>query len=338
MQRITTTDTMSDKPTVLVFLATSRQGSATIDALLASGKFNVAGTTRTGTSPALTARGVKVFPFKMGDQSSAEAAIQASGASLVWFTTLMQSTRAKEAGHGKDIVNACKANSKAVKHVVFSSVGDADKAPEAVAHFKSKFDIENHLKASGLDYSILRPVAFFENFDDPVNFNALTPGSIKGLWPASLSVLCVATADIGKAGCVMLSDPAAWKGKTLDCSTEHVDGAKLSAALTQASGIECTYSLSMPPFAIKLFLNDLHHMIKFFTDPGYSCNPAEFKKVVPDAMGIDAWLAKKGKWGSNGEPFKPLAKGQAPAPPPPGNYKNVVLVGAVLAVGAFFLM
>ena len=172
---------------------------------------------------------------------------------------------------------------------MFSSVGDADKAPEAVAHFKSKFDIENHLKASGLDYSILRPVAFFENFDDPVNFNALTPGSIKGLWPASLSVLCVATADIGKAGCVMLSDPATWKGKTLDCSTEHVDGAKLSAALTQASGIECTYSLSMPPFAIKLFLNDLHHMIKFFTDPGYSCSRIQ----ESGAMGIDAWLERE---------------------------------------------
>jgi uncharacterized protein YbjT (DUF2867 family) len=327
---------MSVKPTVLVFLATSRQGSATIDALLKVGMFKVAGTTRSGASPALAAKGVEVFPFKMGDQASAEAAIKASGASLVWFTTLMQPTRAKEAGHGVCIVDACRA-SKTVTHVVFSSVADADKAPDAVAHFKSKLDIENYLKASGLTFSILRPVAFFENFDDPANWNALAPGSIKGLWPASLSVLCVATADIGKAGAVMLANPSAWAGKTLDCATEHVDGAKLAAALTQASGVESTYSLAMPPLAVKLFLNDLHHMIAFFTSPGYSCDPAAFKAVVPDAMGIDAWLARKGQW-ANGEPFHPLAKGQAPAKPPSGNYKKVLLLGGAVALGAIFFL
>ena len=74
---------------------------------------------------------------------------------MVWFTTLMQPTRAKEAAHGVCIVDACKASSQTVTHVVFSSVADADKAPDAVAHFKSKFDIENHLKASGLAFSIL---------------------------------------------------------------------------------------------------------------------------------------------------------------------------------------
>eukprot|EP00613_Pedinella_sp_CCMP2098_P026387 CAMPEP_0171702770 /NCGR_PEP_ID=MMETSP0991-20121206/11778_1 /TAXON_ID=483369 /ORGANISM="non described non described, Strain CCMP2098" /LENGTH=327 /DNA_ID=CAMNT_0012292145 /DNA_START=272 /DNA_END=1255 /DNA_ORIENTATION=- len=325
---------MSTKPTVLVFLATSRQGSATIDALLASGKFKVAGTTRSGASPALAAKGVDMFPFKMGDQASAEAAIQASGASLVWFTTLMQPTRAKEAAHGTSIVDACLA-SNAVQHVVFSSVADADKAPDAVAHFKSKFDIENHLKASGLAFSILRPVAFFENFDDPNNWNALAKGSIKGLWPASLSVLCVATADIGKAGAVMLANPAAWAGQTLDCASEAVDGTQLAAALTQASGVESSYALAMPPLAIKLFLNDLHHMIAFFADPGFSCDPAALKAVVPDALGIDAWLATKGHW-ADGEPFMPLTKGQAPAKPPSGNFKKVLFFGGAVALGAIF--
>ena len=65
-----------------------------------------------------------------------------------------------------------------VQHVVYSSVANADVAPDAVGHFKSKLDVEDHLKASGLNYSILRPVAFFENYDDLnyfIDMGALTP-------------------------------------------------------------------------------------------------------------------------------------------------------------------
>ena len=48
---------------------------------------------------------------------------------------------------------------------ILAAVANADVAPDAVGHFKSKLDVENHLKASGLNFSILRPVAFFENYD-----------------------------------------------------------------------------------------------------------------------------------------------------------------------------
>ena len=77
---------------------------------------------------------------------------------MVFFTTLMGS-REVEGAAGKIIVDAIKAKG-GVQHVVYSSVANADVAPDAVGHFKSKLDVEDHLKASGLNYSILRPVAF----------------------------------------------------------------------------------------------------------------------------------------------------------------------------------
>ena len=40
-----------------------------------------------------------------------------------------------------------------------------------VKHFRSKLTIENYLKESGLHYAILRPVGFFENFNDAAHYN-----------------------------------------------------------------------------------------------------------------------------------------------------------------------
>ena len=72
-------------------------------------------------------------------------ALDAAEPSLVFFTTLMGS-REVEGSAGKIIVDAIKAKG-GVQHVVYSSVANADVAPDAVGHFKSKLDVENHLKA-----------------------------------------------------------------------------------------------------------------------------------------------------------------------------------------------
>ena len=133
---------MAPKPKVLVFLGTSRQGAAVVDALLASDKFEVYATTRSAKSAeALKAKGVKCGPFTCGDAASAKAALDAAEPSLVFFTTLMGS-RETEGSSGKIIVDAIKAYG-GVQHVVYSSVADADKAPDAVGHFKSKLDVED---------------------------------------------------------------------------------------------------------------------------------------------------------------------------------------------------
>jgi uncharacterized protein YbjT (DUF2867 family) len=140
------------KPKVLVFLGTSRQGAAVVDALLASDKFEVYATTRSAKSAeALKARGVKCGPFTCGDAASAKAALAAAEPSLVFFTTLMGS-RDVEGSAGKIIVDAIKEKG-GVQHVVYSSVANADVAPDAVGHFKSKLDVED-----GVEIKILRRV------------------------------------------------------------------------------------------------------------------------------------------------------------------------------------
>eukprot|EP00629_Pelagomonadales_sp_RCC1024_P000917 CAMPEP_0119283494 /NCGR_PEP_ID=MMETSP1329-20130426/28597_1 /TAXON_ID=114041 /ORGANISM="Genus nov. species nov., Strain RCC1024" /LENGTH=293 /DNA_ID=CAMNT_0007284167 /DNA_START=36 /DNA_END=914 /DNA_ORIENTATION=- len=282
---------------VLVILGTSRQGRAVVEALVAAGSYyDVYATTRSGTNAALEAKGVTCLPFAF-DAASAKAALDAADPALVFFTTLM-GTREGEAGQGKLVVDAIKAKGS-VEHVVYSSVAGCDLAPDAVSHFKSKLDVEEHLQASGLSFSILRPVAFFENYDDPANYNALTKGSCKTLWPGTLKVPHVACRDIGRAAAVMLADPAAWKGKTLDCAACDVTGEEVAAALTAASGVPCTYSTAMPRWLLGCLLKDLAAMVEFFeTEPFTSTESqiAAFKKVVPDALDAQGFFEAKGQW------------------------------------------
>ena len=166
--------------------------------------------------------------------------------------------------------------------------------------------VEEHLKASGLRHSILRPVAFFENFDDAANYNPLKRGSLKFLTmdPCFL----VGTYDVGKAAAAMLSDKEKWNGKTLTCTSWKGSLKEAAAALEAVSGTKTVGSLAMPKFARSCFLSDLDAMCVFFEDgyPGTQCSVEAFKAVVPDALDAEGWFRYYGHF-ADGTPIAKAA-------------------------------
>lgn len=62
---------------------------------------------------------------------------------------------------------------------MFASVGDAE-VDSGVPHFESKARIEEHLKASGLEYTFLRPTFFMENFDKDASSLGLYAAALEG--------------------------------------------------------------------------------------------------------------------------------------------------------------
>ena len=67
----------------------------------------------------------------------------------------------KEVDHGKKLIDAAK--NAGVNHFVFTSVAGSN-ANTGIPHFDSKAEIEEYLRESGIDYSIVRPVSFMDNF------------------------------------------------------------------------------------------------------------------------------------------------------------------------------
>ena len=221
---------MSNK--VLVLCATGKIGGNSCAALKEAG-FDVYGTTRSASSN-LESKGIHAVVCNYSVRADLDRACAETGAKKVFvITDYFKAAKGKsdlEIQQGKDAIDAAK--EAKVDHLVFVSVADAEYFDQKVKHIKTKLVIEEYLKASGVKHSILRPVAFFENFDDSASWNPLKKGQLKFLTTTRCK-FC-STYDIGRAAAVMFKNPAQWLGKTLDVVSWEGDLAAVAAALEKA--------------------------------------------------------------------------------------------------------
>jgi uncharacterized protein YbjT (DUF2867 family) len=284
---------------VLVLNATGKVGRNACRALKEAG-FDVYGTTRSGTND-LASQGVHPVICNYTERADLDRALSETGAKMVFAITdyfgAAKSRPEVEIQHGKTAIDAAK--SANVEHFIFVSVADAEHFNDHVKHIKkTKVVIEDYLRKSGVPYSILRPTAFFENFDDPKNWNPLKKGSIKFLTTKSCKYC--ATYDIGRAAAIMFKDPQKWLGRSLDVIGWEGDLSQVAAALERVGGVPVKYKLAMPIFLRKLLLKDLHNMFLYFEAGGPKGTPEEFKKIIPDALSAEDWFRFHGHY-SNGE-------------------------------------
>ena len=284
---------------VLVLNATGKVGRNVCRALRDSG-FAVYGTTRSANN-SLSAQGVQAVVCNYTQPDELRQAFVASGAKKVFVITDYFNAAGKsedvEFAQGRAAIDAAKA--AGVDHLVFMSVADAEYFDMHVSHLKAKVRLEAYLRNAGVPFSILRPCAFFENLDDPANWNPLKKGVVKFLSLDDCKYC--ATYDIGRAAAVQLKNPQAWLGKSLDVIGWQGDLASVAAALAEVSGVPVTAKLAMPLFLRRLFLKDLHHMFLYYeVQKGPRGTPEEFKKVVPDALSAQDWFRFHGRY-TNGE-------------------------------------
>ncbi len=64
----------------------------------------------------------------------------------------------------------------------------------------------------------------------------------------------------------------------------------------QVGGTKVKYGLAMPILLRRWFLTDLHHMCVYFEEKGGTKGePADFRKVVPDAFSAEDWFRFHGR-------------------------------------------
>jgi uncharacterized protein YbjT (DUF2867 family) len=283
---------------VLVLNATGKVGRNACRALKEAG-FDVYGTTRSSTND-LASQGVHPVICNYTERTDLDRALKDTGAKMVFAITdyfgAAKSRPEIEIQHGRNAIDAAK--SAKVEHFIFVSVADAEHFNDHVRHIKTKVVIEDYLRSSGIPYSILRPTAFFENFDDPKNWNPLKKGSIKFLTAKSCKYC--ATYDIGRAAAIMFKDRQQWLGQSLDVIGWEGDLSQVAAALEKVGGVPVKFKLAMPILLRKLLLKDLHNMFLYFEAGGPKGTPEEFKKIVPDALSAEDWFRFQGHY-SNGE-------------------------------------
>lgn len=288
---------MSSEKT-LVLNATGKVGKNACRALKEAG-FTVFGTTRSQANE-LEKMGVIPVVCDYTDRKGLEYAFEKTGAKKIFAITdyfgAAKSNSDLEIQHGKIAIDLAK--EKGVDHFIFISVVDPEYFNEHVRHIKTKLVIEDYLRQSGVPYSILRPTAFFENFDDPKNWNPLKKGAVKFLSKHQMK-FC-ATYDIGRAAAIMFNNPETWLGRSLDVIGWEGSLQDVAQALENAGGVPVKASLAMPVFLRRIFLKDLHNMFLYFEAGGPKGTPEDFKKIVPNALSAEDWFRFHGTY-SNGE-------------------------------------
>lgn len=284
---------MSGKPTVLVTGATGSQGGAVVSELLKSDTISIRVMTRNPESEkakSLEAKGIQVVKGDMFDSSSLRTAL--TGCDSGFLVTDFSGPKGVEgeAESGKLFVDAAK--DAGTKHVVFSSVGNAE-TKSGVPHFESKFKVEEHLRASGLDWTILRPVAFMDNFP--------TAGGLQrymtlGVFSAALqgkSIKLIAVQDIGWFAARALEKPQEWKGKEIALAGDDVTVDQIKAAYEHVEGGK-PWEAPLPQIALKAMLpTEMYTMFTWFGKKGYDADIPALRKIHPGLLTFEQWLRTK---------------------------------------------
>lgn len=283
------------KKIIVVTGATGNQGGAAVAQLVADG-WAVRALTRNpagAEAQALAASGIEVVAGDLDDRASLDVAFArahgvfsvqqgALGVPPVHFED--------EARRGKTVADAALA--AGVAHLVYSSVAGVERAAGVLA-FAGKREIEEHIRTIGAPATILRPVAFMENYADPA-FGVQT-GTLTTAFSADVPEQLIALEDIGVFVASAFSNPAEYLGKTIAIAGDALTPPTIAEALSRAVGREIPY-VQVPLDAVRAQGEDFADAVAFLNDNGgYGADIAAARKLHPELMNFQAWLATTGK-------------------------------------------
>lgn len=224
---------MSHPRQVVVTGATGQQGGAVARALLAR-SIPVRALVRAPESPAavqLRRLGVELVVGRFEEPTSLDRAL--AGADALFAVTTPFEGVAAEAQKGIALVDA--ARRAGLAHVVYTSACHADRST-AIPSFESKQRIEQHLRASGVPFTIVAPVYFMENLLTPFSLARLREGQYARFMPLSKGLQLIAVEDIGRFCAWVFEHRQAVLGQRIDIAGDELEGPQAAAILSRVMG------------------------------------------------------------------------------------------------------
>ncbi|GAA4628048.1 NmrA/HSCARG family protein [Actinoallomurus vinaceus] len=259
--------------------ATGAQGGATTRALLDADQ-RVRALTRRPDSPAadtLRALGAEVRHADFDDRVSLDAALRGTD-SLFAVTTPFGTDIATEARQGKALVDA--AADARLGHVVFTSAAHADRGT-GVPHYESKYVVEQHLRASGVPWTVIAPAAFMDNYASGWTLDGLRDGVFAWPMPADRPLTLIPAADIGAFAALVLQRRDEFTGHRVDIASDERTPAEMTEILASAIGRPITFQ-EVPLAYVRRRSEDLAAMFDYFTTTGLDVNVTALRRDHPE--------------------------------------------------------
>jgi len=183
------------------------------------------------------------------------------------------------------------ANRQGISHFVYSSVGSADQAT-GIPHFESKFKVEEHLRSSGLRYTILRPVFFMENWLRMSGYwgEPIRNGLVQQPLSPMATMQMVAVDDIGAFASLAFEHPDKWENRTFSLAGDELSMQQIADALSRATARDVKYvRVSWDQFE-KVMGKEMTVMYHWFEERGYHFNVEQVRNEYPLTHSFNRWL------------------------------------------------
>ncbi|KAG9286193.1 hypothetical protein G9A89_014179 [Geosiphon pyriformis] len=308
---------MSSKPIVAVSGATGQQGGSVVNALLATGKYNVRGLTRDPSSAAgkaLAAKGVEVVKANLSNSEDVERAFK--GADVAWIVTnfwdpsIVGTDVGEEVRQGKLVADAAK--KVGLNWLIYSSLPDPAAGSKGlynnVIHFTGKNQVEEYIRQSGIPNSTFVYAGFYSSnigaFFPLIDKEGYAEIRVPIFQADSLIPIFDASNDTGPIVAKIIEEgPQKWNGKRVAAAAEYISFQKIAETLTKVRGKEHRFiSLSKEETAKEfpyLANEEIFEMNGWIKDFGYFGEDAALsdlsiaKELHPSIATFEQYAQKK---------------------------------------------
>ena len=271
---------------ILVTGATGKQGGAAFRKLRERG-YSVRALTRNPDKPearALVGRGAEVVRGDLNDPASITRALDGAYGVYSVQDSLGQGIEA-EVRQGIAVADAAKRSR--ISHLVYSSVGSADQKT-GIPHFDSKFRIEEHIRGTGLRYTMFRPVFFMENWMASRQF--IEQGAIALPLKPETRLQMIAVDDIGAFVAMAFEKPGHWQGRAVDLAGDDLSLADVAQAFGRITGRDVQYQQVPWDQFEQQAGHEIALMFRWFEEVGYHVDIPALRQEYPNLMGFERWL------------------------------------------------
>lgn len=196
-----------------------------------------------------------------------------------------------EIKQGKAVTDAAlRAN---VKHFIYSSYAGAEEQP-GVPFIDSKWEIENYIRKSGLNWTIFRPVFFMEYFLMPEIQDQIYNGYLRMALDSEMGVQMISVDDIGALVALAFKNPDLYITKALDIAGDEITGNQIANIFSEAIGRQVNFE-QIDVDAIRVQGADFAMLFDWLNRKGFSADIPSIRNLYPELHSFKTWV-QKGSW------------------------------------------
>jgi len=232
--------------------------------------------------------GTEVVGGDFEDRASIERAL-AGAYGVFSVQQFWESGYEGEIRQGVQLADAARA--AGVEHFVYSSVGSAHRET-GIPHFDSKWEVEEHVRASGVPYTVLRPVFFMQNWEfmrEPILGGTL-PQPLDPDKPFQM----LDAEDIGVFAAMAFGDPQRWIGREVDLAGDEMTMPEVAGTFSRVIGRNVDYfQVPWENFEEQMG-EESAVMYRWFNDHGYEADIAALREEHPGLVPLERHLCSHG--------------------------------------------